>query len=331
MTLKGKLWVGAISLLTLSALGTLGYMVIEGASALDSLYMVIITITTVGFSEVFELSSWGKAWTIGVMALGVGIALYTVSAGFEQMLELSADRHKMRTQALISHFQDHVILCGYGRVGQGVATSLTQRGQEVVVVEANQKAVENAESAGLPVVQGNATSNNVLEAAGIKNAKALVACVTDDSDNLVIILSARSINPTIHLVSRASEHESEPKLRLAGADRVVEPQVVGSERLAAMAVEQNLTEVFDLFLSGKPVEFSVEEFWVNEQSGVVGKSIKDSQIREQSGALVLAVEDSEGTTLQTPTPDHIIRPNTAVVVVGTAAQVSAAAEMFNAS
>jgi voltage-gated potassium channel len=152
-----------------------------------------------------------------------------------------------------------------------------------------------------------------------------VACVTDDSDNLVIVLSARSLCPELHIVSRASEAEWEEKLRLAGADRVVAPQVVGSERLAAMAVERNLADVFDIVVGGRALEFVVEEVVVSEESTMSGATIRDTALRETSGAMVLAVEDRHRRILTTPTPDHVIEPGTTVILVGTPDQVERAA------
>ncbi len=329
MRLTNKLWAGAVGLAVLSALGTLGYVWIERVSVLDALYMVAITITTVGFSEVFELSPASRILTIAIMVLGVGLALYTASAAIERLLDLGVERQRARTQKLISEFSDHVIVCGFGRVGRGVYRNLVDRGEQVVVIEDDPASAAEAETAGVPIVMEDATFNDTLVAAGIGRAKALVACVADDSDNLVIILSARSIHPTIHLVSRASEQESESKLRLAGADRVVAPQVVGSERLAAMTVEKNLAEVFDVIVGGRAVEFSVEELRVDESSPVVGSSIREAAIRERSGALILAVEDQSRNMLHAPSPEHVLLPDSAVIVVGTAVQVSAAAELFS--
>lgn len=328
MRLNSKLWTGAVGLAVLTTLGTLGYMTIEGVDALDALYMVAITITTVGFGEIFELSSAGRLLTILIIVLGVGLSLYTASAAIERLLDLGVERQRARVRKVIGEYRDHVILCGFGRVGRGVHKSLVDRGENVVVIEKDPTIAAESESEGVAVLLGDATFNDTLEAAGIGRARSLVACVADDSDNLVIILSARSLHPTIHLVSRASANESESKLRLAGADRVVAPQVVGSERLAAMAVEQNLTEVFDIFVGGRSVEFSVEELTVNEGSPVVGSSIRDAAIRERSGALILAVEDTTRRLLQTPSPDHVLLPNSAVIVVGTARQVAAAAQLF---
>ena len=328
MKLTNKLWAGALGLTVLTALGTLGYVWIERVSILDALYMVAITITTVGFSEVFEMSPASRVLTIAIMILGVGLALYTASAAIERLLDLGVERQRARTRKVISEFSDHVIVCGFGRVGRGVYRDLVDRGEQVVVIEEDPALAAEAETEGVPILMGDATFNDTLEAAGIERAKALVACVADDSDNLVIILSARSIHPTIHLVSRANEQESESKLRLAGANRVVAPQVVGSERLAAMTVERNLAEVFDIVVGGRAVEFSVEELLVHESSSVVGYSIRDAAIRERSGALILAVEDQNRSMLHAPSPEHVLLPNSAVIVVGTADQVAAAAELF---
>ncbi len=328
MKLTNKLWAGALGLAVLSAVGTLGYVWIERVPVLDALYMVAITITTVGFSEVFEMSPASRVLTIAIMVLGVGLALYTASAAIERLLDLGVERQRARTRKLISELSDHVIVCGFGRVGRGVYRDLVERGEHVVVIEEDPAMAAEAEAEGVPILMGDATFNDTLEAAGIARAKALVACVADDSDNLVIILSARSIHPTLHLVSRANEQESESKLRLAGANRVVAPQVVGSERLAAMTVERNLAEVFDIVVGGRAVEFSVEELLVEETSSVVGCSIRDAAIRERSGALILAVEDQSRNMLHAPSPEHVLLPNSAVIVVGTADQVSAAAELF---
>jgi voltage-gated potassium channel len=178
------------------------------------------------------------------------------------------------------------------------------------------------------VIDGDATHNVTLEQANIGKARALVACVTDDSDNLVIVLSARSLAPDLHIVSRASELEWEDKLRLAGADRVVAPQVVGSERLAAMAVERNLADVFDVVVGGRTLEFVVEEVVVARDSALAGSTLKNTSLRETSGATVLAVEDKRRKMLMTPSPDHVLDVGDTVILVGTPDQVEAACELL---
>lgn len=328
MIAKSRLRLGAISLLVLAVVGTLGYVVVEGASPLDALYMVLITITTVGFSEVIDLSPAGRVLTMVIMVTGVGLGLYTAGAGIERLFSIGASRLKVRQQRMIDTIKDHVILCGFGRVGRGVWESLTRRGIEVVVIESNPEHVASAEQAGALVVEGDATHNDPLINAGIDRSRALVACVTEDSDNLVIVLSAKSMRPGLHVVSRASEVEWEDKLRMAGADRVVAPQVVGSERLAAMAVEPHIADVFDVVVGGLALEFTVEELRIPKHSPLVGVSIREAGIRERSGANVLAVEDPDRGILTAPSPDHRLEGGIAVILVGTRDQVLAAEQLF---
>ncbi len=330
MTASSRLRAGIAGLVILIITGTVGYVVIEGASAIDAFYMVAITITTVGFNEVFELSSLGRIWTVFIMIFGLGLFFYTAGAGIEQLFVYGASRRRTRAIRMIEQMSDHVILCGFGRVGKGVLESLLRRDVDVVVIEREAEAVELAELAGAVGVVGDATHNDTLLEAGIGRARALVACVTEDADNLVIVLSARSIRDDLHIVSRASESEWDDKLRLAGADRVVTPQRVGSERLAAMAVERSVAEMFDVVVGGRAIEFAVEELKVSAESKVVGSTIRDSAIREESGALILAVEDQRTGTMHAPSPDHVLRGHETVIVVGSHSQVEAAARILMA-
>jgi voltage-gated potassium channel len=319
---------GVSGLLLLIIVGTTGYVIIEDAPAFEALWMVMLTITTVGYSLPFPLSKAGEAFTIGVMVLGVGLLFYTAGAVIEQLFVLRTERRSSRVMRMASHMRDHVILCGLGRVGTGVLRSLEVRGADVVAIESDTEAAQSARDEGILVIEGDATHNDALQAAGIQRARALVACVTDDADNLVIVLSARSLCPDLHIVSRASEVEWEEKLRLAGADRVVAPQVVGSERLAAMAVERNLADVFDIVVGGRALEFVVEEVVVSEESVLSGSTIRDAALRETSGAMILAVEDRHRRILATPTPDLVIESGTTVILVGTPDQVERAATVL---
>jgi len=322
-------WLGGLlGLALLTALGTAAFVLIEGANPFDAFYMVMITISTVGFEEVFPLSHAGRVLTILIMLTGVGLAFYTAGAVVEHVFLLNAERRQTRVRKMIGAVSDHVVLCGLGRVGTGTLKALEARSIEVVAIESNPARVEEARSEGIIVLEGDATHNEMLVAAGIEHARALVACVTDDADNLVIVLSARSLVGDLHIVSRASEAEWEEKLRLAGADRVVAPQVVGSERLAAMTVEHNLADIFDIVVGGRTIEFAVEELEILADSPLVGQTLQESKVRENTGASVLAVEDATRRTLSSPAPDHVFEANTVVIVVGTPQQVEAAAGFF---
>jgi voltage-gated potassium channel len=201
----------------------------------------------------------------------------------------------------------------------------------VVAIELDPTRAEAAAEAGALVIRGDATHNDVLELAGVENAAALIACVADDSDNLVIALSVKSITPELRVICRATEMESERKLRLAGADGVVAPQAVGAERLAMMALQPELAQIFDVVIKGNAVEFRVEELDIAPECAMAGKSIRESGIRQASGAQILAIEGDDDTVVVNPGPDRKLVPGERLVVVGTKEQVDRAAELLESS
>lgn len=308
--------------------GTLGFVLIEGASFFDAFYMVVITVSTVGFGYGFELSSLGEAWTVVIIVMGIGVALYTAVASFEYLIDLGEVRRRRKMQRDISRLANHVIVCGWGRVGRGVWATLRDRDIDVAVVETDPDRADAAQGAGTLVLRGDATHNDVLELAGIESAAALIACVADDSDNLVIALSAKALRPDLRVICRATEMESERKLRLAGADAVVAPQAVGAERLALMALQPELAQIFDVVINGNAVEFRVEELDIAPSSALAGKTIGESGIRQSTGALILAVEGDDDNVVVNPGPDQKITPGERLVVVGTKDQVDKAAQLL---
>lgn len=229
----------------------------------------------------------------------------------------------------IARLTDHVIVCGWGRVGRGTWSALHKRGVPVVVIEFDGDRAEAGRSTGALLIHGDATHNDVLELAGVEKAQSLIACVADDSDNLVIALSVKALRPELRVICRATELESERKLRLAGADAVVAPQAVGAERLAMMALQPELAQIFDIVVNGSPVEFRVEEIDIDPNSRVAGKTIRDSGIRQDSGALILAVEGGTETLVINPGPDLRLTPGERLVVVGTKEQVDKAADLLD--
>lgn len=328
MSLTARLRAGVIGLVLVVTLGTIAYVVVEGVPAGDALYMVLITITTVGYREVFALDGTGRLITAAVLVLGLGLVLYTAVAAVEEAFAYGATRRSERMLRRVGALRNHVILCGFGRVGRGTWENLQSRAVDVAVIEIDPTRAEEARKLGALVIEGDATHDQVLTAAGIDRAASLVACVTHDSDNLVIVLSARALRAGLRIVSRAGEAEWEQKLLRAGADRVVPVQVVGSERLAAMAIEPTLADVFDLFVGGRRVEFAVEEIRISPTSPAAGRSIRTARVREESGALILAVEDPARKTLRTAHPDQVLTADTVVIVVGTQSQVEAAAALL---
>jgi voltage-gated potassium channel len=313
--------VSVLALVTFS--GAIGYMMIEGAAFGDALYMTVLTISTVGFEEVFPLSTAGRILTAGIIVAGVGAALYTAATALEIGLErfLGGEIRRRRMLRDIDRLEDHIIVCGFGRVGSQTWKAL--RGEDVpcCVIESDPDAAERARVSGALVIEGDATRNDVLEAAGIQRGRALIACVREDSDNLVIVLSAKNQRRSIPVIARANEIEAQEKLRLAGADRVVSPQMVGAHRLAALAAEPRLDEFVDVILHGKLLELRIEGFEVGERSVLSGIRLRDSDIRELSGAQVLALESPSGDIDFNPSPDQMIRPGHTLIAIGSSQQV----------
>ena len=325
MNLRRRIIYGLEALAVIVVLGTIGYLLIEGVDPLDAFYMVVITITTVGYGEVFELSNAGQLWTMFILVSGFGITIFTAVASIEYLVDLGEVRKRAKMVRSAAQLKDHIIICGWGRVGRGTWGELNSRGVDSVIIESQPEPVESAMAAGALVIQGDATHNDVLELAGIHAAQALIACVADDSDNLVIALSVKALRPDVRVICRATELESERKLRLAGADAVVAPQAVGAERLALLAMQPELAQIFDIVVGDSPVEFHVEELDIMPDCPVQGRSIRQSGIRQESGALILAVEGEADRLLVNPGPEVELKAGDRLVVVGTREQVQRAA------
>jgi voltage-gated potassium channel len=324
MTPASRLRAGFGILFLVTVAGSIGFMVVEDLPAFDAVYMTVITVSTVGFREVQgEPSRAGEILTIALIATGTGAALYTAAAAIEFGLEafLGGERHKRRMNERIARMDGHIILCGFGRVGRTAWEHLISEGADVVVIDSDPAQVADAIDRGAVVLDGDATHDAVLESAGIHRAKVLISAVRNDSDNLVITLSAKATRPDLMVVARVLDAETEKKLFLAGANRVVAPQLVGGQRLAALALKPDLAEFIDLVVSGKTVEFQVEEFTVDAGSFLDGKSLREIDLRRKAGALVLAVGDARGRLTLNPDPGLVFKPSQVVIGIGTSEQL----------
>jgi len=225
--------------------GVTGYMVIERWSFIDALYMTILTITTVGYGEVQPLSQSGKVFSIVLMAGGVGGVLYTLSLFIQYLLEgqfgITLRRRRMKTE--IAKQKEHVILCGYGRMGREIAHTFNDKGIDFVVIENSQEDAAKAGEDGCLCLQGDATNDEVLKEARIESARGLVAAVGSDVDNTFITLSARGLNPDLVITARACSPGVEVKLKRAGATRVVSPHSIGARRMAMLALHPAAVDV----------------------------------------------------------------------------------------
>ncbi len=323
MTRERRLAASLAFLILITFGGAVGFVIIEGAPFGDALYMTVVTISTVGFEEVFSLSTAGRFLTTGLIVVGVGTALYTAGTALEIGLErfLGGDLRRRRMTREIDRLDGHVIVAGFGRVGSQTWLALRAEDVPVSVIELDPEAVQAARDAGALVIEGDATRNEVLDAAGIARARALIACVREDSDNLVIVLSAKSRRQELPVISRANEVEARDKLRLAGADRVVSPQLVGAHRLAALAAEPRLDEFVDVILHGKLMELRIEGFEVGEGSVLAEQMLCNADIRGLSGAQVLALESPDGEIEFNPEPEAVIHTGHTLIAIGSSDQV----------
>ncbi len=310
-----------VALVAVVTIGTIGYVLL-GFSLLDAFYQTITTVATVGYREVEPLDSTGKLFTSALILVGVGTTLYALSVLIETVIEgrlqdLLGRRRMTRT---IENLRDHVIICGWGRVGRSIADELDGSDRSVVVVDSDPA---RAASCPYPVVEGDATEDVTLIQAGIARATALVAAVNGDAENLFVTINARALNPDLFIVSRVRSDSHEDKLRRVGADRVVNPQSIGGARIAAFVLQPNVAAFVDVVMHERNLEFRLGEIDVPAGSPLDGTTLREAHIRDQTGALVLALRDSNGMFTTNPSPETAIRAGHVLIAIGTERQLAA--------
>ena len=304
--------------------GTLGYMLIEGWDALDALYMTVTTMATVGFGEIHPLSPRGRLFTIALIVLGVGGALYLLTTMMQFVFEghLGRNLERRRMQRRIESLRDHFILCGFGRVGRQVAHDFRAAGVPFVVIDVNQSSLDAASEEGCLCIRGDAAEDETLRRAGIEMARGLVTCVNSDADNIFVTLSARALRSDLFIVARGNNDEAAPKLRRAGANRVVSPYSIGGRQMAMLATRPTAVELIDRVLSHADVDLLLEDFTVREGSALIGKSVQEVGKEIAPGVLILAIRRQAQLVTQPPA-DATVGAGDELVAFGTSAQLRA--------
>jgi voltage-gated potassium channel len=302
--------------------GTIGYKLIEGWTFLDSLYMTVITITTVGYAEVHPLSPAGRIFSIFLILSGAGTVFYILTTLVRYMLEgefgIRIGRQRMEDK--IRRLSNHFILCGYGRVGEATASTLKEHKVRFIVIEISRENADKAREAGFLIIQDDATKDETLRRAGIDKAGALITALGDDADNTYTTLAARQLNPALPIISRATNIEAQKKLQLAGAHRVVAPETSGGERMAMLALRPATVEFVETVLLGHGQELLIEEIEVTEDSPLVGSAIK--QVEERfPGVRILALRNKSGVLTLNPNPNATIKKNSSLAAFGTVEQL----------
>lgn len=322
---------GALLLFTVLA-GICGLMLIEGFSFIEALYMTVITLSTVGFGEVRNLGPGGRLFVILMIIGGLGLVTYILSAlaGFvvEGRFRKLLGRRQMKKE--IDRLDRHYVICGHGRMGEIVCRALRAEGRSYVVVESDQEAVERLAEAGHLVVEGDATEDEVLLAAGITRARALVAVVSSDVDNLYITLTARELarsgNPGLYVMARATNEKASAKIRHAGADRVISPYLIGGNHLVNALLRPHVHDFIEVLSQGEDMRLRVEELPVREGCSFAGMPIRDSNLRQQYDLIIIGLLKEGERMVFNPGPDDLLEAGDLLIVLGPQNQVARLAD-----
>lgn len=300
------------------AVGTIGFRISEGWPWLDCLWMAAITLTTTGFGELHQLSDHGRIYTIVLMLTGMGALVYGVSllTGFIVEGELQDLLRRRAMNKRIEKMRHHTIVCGAGRTGEHVIAELEKVKADFVVVEGHHDVAEALRDRGCAVVEGDATHDANLKAAGIERADRMVVSLTDDKDNLFVVMTARGFNSALRIVARYVNDESADKLRKAGANAVVSPNAIGGLRMASEALRPAVVSFLDVMLRSSKATLRVEEARVHDASKLSGRTLKEAAIADQTGLLVLAIKQRDGEYHFNPHGTTRLEPGNTLVVMG---------------
>lgn len=314
---------GAFALTLIFIAGTLWYRLVEQWHWLDAVYMTVITLTTVGYGEIQPLGDRGRIFTIALILAGVITIGYIVNRFTEALIEgyFIEGRRLRQQKKLVESLTEHFIICGFGRIGRQIATEFAVEGTPFVVIDASSEQVKIAQTEGYSAVQADATLDATLIEMGVEKAACLVAALPSDAENLYIILSAKSLNPKIRAIARASNEEAVQKLQRAGADKVISPYITGAKRMAAAALRPQVMDFMDGIMTSDR-SFYMEEFLIDAKTcPVAGLSLREARLRSQSGSLVLAVRRRDGDLIVGPTGETILMPQDMLICMGTADQL----------
>ena len=311
--------------------GASGYMVIEKWSFMDALYMTVITLATVGYGEVHEISPEGRLFTVILIFLGVGFFLYVVGNVIQFLVE-GRIRHVLGRRILdkqINKLKDHFIVCGYGRMGRALCRYLIQKYIDFVVIEQNPKRVPVMNEDGILYIVGAATDESSLNKAGIERAKGIISVLGADADNVFLVLIAKRLNPEIFVVARANQNETEKTIYAAGADKVVSPFALGARRMAHAILRPTVIHFLELAFSDDSTDIHVEEIPVSVSSRLVNVSLQESGFRQDFNLIILSIRKTDGTMCFNPKASHRFETGDTIIAVGNNKGLMQAAKMLN--
>jgi voltage-gated potassium channel len=313
-----QLRLSVVLLISIILSGTVGYHLIEGWQVFDALYMTVITLSTVGFKEVNELTPDGKVFTIILIICGTTTIAYTLSRLLQFTLEGQLRRilGRKKLENRISKLRNHYIICGFGRIGHLICREFQARPMPFVVVEKNPHHIERLSREGYMFVEGDATDDETLQSAGIEYAKGLITAVTSDTDNVYITLTARGLNPKLFILARSGEEGSEKKLLRAGASKVISPYTIGANRMAQAILRPSVVDFIEIATASEHLELQIEEIVVTANSILAGKTLVNSGVRQSMGIIIVGIKQTDGQMIFNPPPSKVIEPNAVLIILG---------------
>ena len=309
---------GLLMLAVVLCIGTIGYTIIEKWSVLDSLYMTVITITTVGYKEVKTVSMPGRVFTIVIIFLGMGIMAYTLGMVAQMMVQFQVSsiigRRKLGSK--IKSIKNHYIICGHGRIGKIISQELKSNKIPMVVIDNNLDSKQMIGHNSIPYIIDDATSEDILIEAGIERANGLISVVSSDADNLFITMTARGLNSGLFILARADEEHSRKKLIRGGANRVVLPYLIGGRKMAHVITKPAVTDFLELTVYDKDIELEMEESLVGEKSRLKEVTLVDSGIRQEMNVIIIAIKKKNGTMSFNPSSNTLIEAGDTLISLG---------------
>ena len=313
-----KILRGLVILSLIVIFGTVGYMTIEGWDFFPSLYMTVITITTVGFNETYPLSVAGRIFTLILIFLGIGIFLYIVGLVTQAMIgfQISTIIGRKKLDQQIKKIKDHYIVCGFGRIGKVICKELKSKKIPLLVIDNTPEAKELLDAESVPYIIDDATSEDVLVEAGIDRARGLISVVASDADNLFITLTARGLNHSALIIARADEEKSEKKLKRAGADKVFLPYIIGGHKMAQSITKPAVTDFLEFTVHNKDMGLEMEELNVSKSSRLDGLKLMESGIRQEMDIIIIAVRKKTGEMTFNPSSETRIEAGDTLIALG---------------
>ena len=295
------------------------FHLLEGWSIVDSLYVTAQTVTTVGYGDLSPRTFSGRVFATAFMIVGVGIVLYALTSTMQWIVqsEMISTLGQLRHSRKMSKLRDHFIICGAGRVGSHLIRGLKGAADPFVVIESDRRKVEELMDLGVAVLMRDATLEESLREAGVEHARGLATCLPDDADNVYVVLTARDLNPSLHIVARAAEEQAESKLIRAGANRVVAPTIIGGHRMAMALIKPAVGDFLDS-VTANDLELGFEQLEVEPESKLIGRKLRETVIRSELNIVVVSIRRSDGEVIFNPSGETQILKGDMLVAIGNA-------------